>query len=116
MCRVLERFHFAIALVLLSTTQALNAQSTYGSVVGNVVDPQKGVVIGAEVRLTETQTNVARATKTTEFGTYEFVNLNQGTYAVEVNAPGFAVFKTQPFELAARQTIRIDAELRPASV
>ena len=116
MPRLFGKLHFGLAFALFSSTLSLNAQSTYGSVVGNVVDPQKGVVIGADVRLTETQTNVVRVTKTTEVGTYEFVNLNQGIYAVEVTAPGFGVFKTQPFELAARQTIRIDAELRPASL
>jgi hypothetical protein len=68
----------------------VNAQCTYGSVVGNVVDRQKGVIIGAEVRsYKKRQTNVARVTKTTELGTYEFVNLTPGIYAVEVNEPGF---------------------------
>ena len=57
-----------------------------------------------------------RTTQTTALGTYEFVNINQGLYVVEIDKEGFGGYKTQPFEVAARQTVRIDAELRPAGV
>ncbi|HYO83721.1 MAG TPA: carboxypeptidase regulatory-like domain-containing protein, partial [Bryobacteraceae bacterium] len=115
-CTSLHRVAFWLGIATLALSNSLQAQSTYGSVVGNVVDPQKAVLVSAMVRLTETQTNVVRSTKTNDVGTYEFVNLNQGLYVIEVTAPGFGSFRTQPFELAARQTVRIDAELRPASV
>jgi hypothetical protein len=94
----------------------VSAQSTFGGIVGAVTDSQKAVVPGADVKLTEVRTNIARTGKTNELGTYEFVNINQGLYEVEVTKAGFAVFKTQPFEVAARQTVRIDPELRPESV
>ena len=106
----------AAGALLISGPKPANCQSTFGAVVGAVTDSQSAVITSAVVKLTEVQTNVARTTQTTALGTYEFVNINQGLYVVEINKEGFGAYKTQPFEVAARQTVRIDAELRPASV
>jgi carboxypeptidase family protein/TonB-dependent receptor-like protein len=92
------------------------AQSTYGSVVGVVEDANRAAVAGARVTLVEVQTNVTRATTTGSDGSYEFVNLTQGLYRIEVENRGFNKFTTRDFELAARQTVRIDAALAPAGV
>ena len=92
-----------------------SAQSTFGGVVGTVADSQKAIIAGAEVKLTEVRTNLSRSTVTTNFGAYEFVNINQGLYRLDVAKDGFDTFTTQDFEVAARQTVRIDAELRPAN-
>lgn len=104
------------AAIAFCVPSAAPAQSTFGSVVGTVTDSQGAVVTSAEVKLTEVQTNVPRSMQSTNSGTYEFVNLNQGIYVVEVSRTGFAGYKTQPFEVSARQTVRIDAELQPATV
>jgi hypothetical protein len=106
----------AAAALLISISKPANSQSTFGGVVGAVTDSQSAVITSAAVKLTEVQTNVSRNTQTNALGTYEFVNINQGVYVVEIQKEGFGVYKTQPFEVAARQTVRIDAELRPAGV
>jgi hypothetical protein len=119
---VLKRIHvvFPAALTLFALLVSLpdpaSGQSTFGAVVGAVSDPQKAMVPGAHVKLTEVETNVARTTLTNSVGTYEFVNINQGVYVIEVTHPGFAVYRTQEFQVPARQTVRIDAELRTATV
>ncbi len=87
------------------------AQSTYGAVVGTAMDPSGGVLPGASVTLTETQTSIHRAAQTAANGTYEFQNLTQGLYRVEVALDGFRTFVTEPFRVEARQTVRIDARL-----
>ncbi len=101
----------SVAAIWLACSVPAKAQSTFGGVVGTVVDGQKKAVTEAEIKLTELRTNVQRTTVTTNFGTYEFVNINQGLYRLEVLQNRFTVFKTQDFEVAARQTVRIDAEL-----
>ena len=106
----------AAAVLLIACPKPVASQSTFGGVVGAVTDSQNAVITSAAVTLTEVQTNVARNTQTTALGTYEFVNINQGLYVVEIKKEGFGAYKTQPFEVAARQTVRIDAELRPAGV
>jgi hypothetical protein len=105
----------ALALLAFHSLPAYS-QSTFGSVVGAVSDAQSAMIPAAEVKLTETRTNVSRSTQTDTQGTYEFVNLTAGTYVVEVSREGFGAFKTQEFEVAARQTVRIDAQLQPATV
>jgi Carboxypeptidase regulatory-like domain/TonB dependent receptor-like, beta-barrel len=95
---------------------SVSAQSTYGSVVGIVTDANDATVAGAKVTLIEVQTNITRTTTTKDDGTYDFVNLNQGRYRVETEKTGFRKFATKEFELAARQTVRIDAALELAGV
>lgn len=112
--RVFVRLFCCFTLVLTATSS--RAQSTYGSVVGALTDANKAFVAGAKVTLIEVQTNVTRAMAAKEDGTYEFVNLTQGKYRIEVEKAGFQKLTTREFELTARQTVRIDAELAPAGV
>ena len=109
-------FGLAGLLSILFALQPVYAQSTYGSVVGVVEDTNRASVSGAKVTLIETQTNITRTTTTDNKGSYEFVNLTQGLYRVEVENSGFRKFTTKDFELAARQTVRIDATLATAGV
>lgn len=89
----------------------VSAQSTYGAVVGVVTDNTGAVVPGATVTLTEVQTAVARAGVSKENGTYEFLNLTQGLYRVEVELAGFRKFESASFRVEARETKRINASL-----
>jgi hypothetical protein len=104
------------AIVVALAGASASGQSTFGGVVGTVTDSQKAVIAEAEVKLTEVRTNVSHTTVTTSFGAYEFVNINQGVYKLDVSKDSFSTFITQDFEVAARQTVRIDAELRPANI
>jgi hypothetical protein len=103
----------ASAVVILFAVP-LRAQSTYGAVVGVLTDSTKAVVPGAPVTLKEVQTNVTRTTTTAPDGSYEFLNLTQGRYQVQVEATGFNKRATEPFPVAARQTVRLDIELQTA--
>jgi hypothetical protein len=87
------------------------AQSTYGAVVGVVTDNTGAVIPGATVALTEVQTAVARTTISKESGAYEFLNLVQGLYHVEIELSGFRKFASEPFRVEARETKRINAIL-----
>src|SRR5262245_63540317 len=96
----------ALSLSLATFTRQTGiAQSTYGSVVGALTDANNAVVPGAQVKLTEIQTNISRETRTRGDGGYEFVNLTQGRYSIEVEKNGFANLTTRDFELAERQTV-----------
>jgi hypothetical protein len=115
LCRQAADGVLVAVVLVLGCSQALG-QSTFGGVVGTVSDSQNAVIAGAEVKLTEVRTNISRTASTTSFGAYEFVNINQGLYKLDVTKEGFTAFATQNFEVAARQTVRIDAELLPATV
>jgi hypothetical protein len=99
-----------LACVMSSGICAL-AQSTFGSIVGTVKDQSGSVVPGATVTLVNQGSSAKHTGVTSASGSYEFLNLDAGTYQVSITASGF---KDQVFSnlvLQARDTQRIDANL-----
>jgi hypothetical protein len=92
-----------------------DAQSTAGTIVGTVKDPHGAVVAGAIVKLLNTGTNTARSTASGDTGSYQFSNVDVGTYQLEISAAGFEELRFAKFDLGARETRRVDADLRLAS-
>ncbi len=103
----------AAALILcgLGFTVAAHAQSTFGSIVGVVHDASQAVVPGAPVVIRSLEDNSSRSVTSDQNGSFEFVNLKPGDYALSAEAPGFAEFHVRSAELTARQTLRIDVIL-----
>jgi Carboxypeptidase regulatory-like domain len=91
------------------------SQSTFGRIVGAVKDPSGSVVGMAKVTLMNTGTNSESSTVTDSNGGYEFVNVEIGNYRLTVEAPGFQKTEYQAFNLAARDTKRIDISLMVAT-
>ena len=111
-----SRFGCFVALVAtLLFSEMLNGQSTSGTVLGTVKEPSGSVVPMAVVNLTNTGTNAKRSTITGDTGTYQFVNLEVGTYQLTVEAGGFQKAEFSSFDLGGRETKRLDAELKIAS-
>jgi hypothetical protein len=106
----------ALVCALAAVARPAAAQSTYGAVVGVVTDSTDAVLPGAAVTLREVQTNVTRSTTSGADGNYEFLNLTQGRYQVTVEMSGFSRVTTEPFPVAARQTVRIDLEMKTAAL
>lgn len=108
--------HLAVAMVcILGLGQSGLAQSIFGTVLGTVKDPSGALIPEAKVELVNTGTNTSRSVITKPDGSYEFVNTEVGNYRITVEAPGFQTTEYQPFDLAARATVRIDIDLKVAS-
>ena len=73
--------------------------------------PAAPILPGATVTLTEVQTTFARTSVADHTGAFEFQNLTQGLYRLDVMLTGFRKFTTEPFRVEARQTVRVDATL-----
>src|SRR5215472_18751086 len=86
-------------------------QSSYGSFVGTVRDPSGGVVAECTVTIQNTGTGLLRTTRTNQSGSYEFVNVDPGTYKISMQSSGFQEAVYNALVLEARQTIRMDASL-----
>ncbi|MGH9907511.1 MAG: carboxypeptidase-like regulatory domain-containing protein, partial [Pyrinomonadaceae bacterium] len=88
---------FSIIAVLFTALGATAmAQSTTDGAVGGVVkDPQGAVVQGATVTARNEGTNKDSTATTDAEGGFRIVQLQPGSYTVEVNATGFGAF-TQP--------------------
>ena len=94
---------------VLGASVSVDAQSTFGSIVGAVHDTTQAVVPGASVKVRSLEDNSIRSTTSDQNGSFEFVNLKPGNYALSAHAEGFADFQVPSAELSARQTLRIDA-------
>src|SRR5436190_8061468 len=79
----------ATLLSLLFAVSWSWSQTGTSTVRGTITDSQARLVSGATVTLTNTETNAARTTKSTETGTYVFDLITPATYRLEVQAPGF---------------------------
>lgn len=100
----------------LSSPSRADAQVLKGQVLGTIADSTGGVIPGATVLLTETNTNVAREGSTNESGLYVFPNLDPGTYEVDVEMEGFNRAVRGGIVLLPNTTVRIDLEMQPGAV
>src|SRR5215470_2894690 len=97
----------ALVCALLSQMPAA-AQSTFGIIIGTVMDPSGAVVAGASVEAMNQATGAVRQGMTDAEGNYRFLNLDPGTYSITVTIPPFSTQKNQNVLLPARETVRSD--------
>ena len=83
--------YFRPMLVLVLWLFAINAtaQTTSGSISGSVVDAQDQVVPGADIVITNQQTQEVRRTVTNEVGLFAFPALQPGPYTIRAELSGF---------------------------
>jgi hypothetical protein len=104
-------------LFLLATmTVAMQGQSIFGSIVGNVSDSSGAAVVGAKVTVTSNATNEKFSTTTSSIGAYQFAQLPVGVFTVQVNAPGFKVFVAKGVEVHVSTNTSLNASLQPGAV
>src|ERR1700738_4905111 len=65
------------------------AQSTFGSFVGSIKDPQGAVVVGATVKLYRIGTASVQTAVTGADGQYTLLNIEAGSYRMVVEFAGF---------------------------
>src|SRR5690242_15113652 len=102
-----KRAAVLLALTALPSGPALG-QVLYGTLVGNVTDPQQAAVVGAAISIKNNATGYAAETKTDERGTYEFQNLLPGVYDIKVTASGFSSFEAREITIQANNIARVD--------
>ncbi|HEY8223977.1 MAG TPA: TonB-dependent receptor [Pyrinomonadaceae bacterium] len=108
MSRVTKTF---LLFVLLSLALSANAQTHRGTIRGTVSDPNKAVIAGASVKLTNEATNETRLATTGSDGEYTISSLSPGSYGLEVAFTNFATFAQQHIVLNVNQELRVDASL-----
>src|SRR5262249_42876697 len=79
-------------------------------------DQSGAVVVNADVVVTNSGTNVAYKTKTTEAGQFTAPYLESGTYMVDVTATGFGPYRETKVALATGQTLRLEVALKVGAV
>ncbi len=103
------------ALILVAG-QIAAAQSTTGSIYGQVTDPSKAVIVAADVAAVNQATGVSYAGKTDGVGNYTVFNLPPGLYDVSVQKPGFKTAAIKNVRLVIDQKQLINFELKVGAV
>ncbi len=102
---------FALAL-FVSFGQVAKSQSFTSSISGIVTDPTGASVKAAQVELKNMGTNDVRSVQTQENGSFQFNNLNPGTYQITVTAAGFNTFIKSNLILQAQIASTVNVALQ----
>ncbi|MGA7339255.1 MAG: carboxypeptidase-like regulatory domain-containing protein [Terracidiphilus sp.] len=94
----------------------VQAQTSYGSVVGTVTDSTGADVLGAKVSLKNDGTNAAEEAVTGTGGTYSFINLNPGSYSVSIAQAGFESYTQSGIDVQIGGATRVDIVLQVGNV
>lgn len=105
----------AASTVLWHAPQA-PAQSTFGGIVGTILDATGAAVADVVVEARNLEENTTRSTVSNSQGLYQILNLKPGKYELLAKKPGFAVAKVPSVDLDARQTLRADMTLDVANM
>ena len=102
---------FVAGMFGLLLTCTLFAQLPTSSLNGTVTDPQKALVAGAKITITNPATSDTRETMTSSSGSYVVGNLPPGTYNVRVEAKGFTTREFKNVNLEVGRIVTLDAPL-----
>ena len=105
-----------LALLLAAGHAPAAAQAVKGALLGTVTDGSGAAIAGAQVTATEVNTNIGHSAVTNDTGNYVFASLDDGTYTIAVEKPGFKKAVQANVLLAANQSIRTDLRLAPGTV
>ena len=98
-------------LVMLCCCAASYGQAGFATITGRVLDPKGGSVPDITVTATNTETGIARSTKTTSDGLYRFETLPPGIYDVVVDAGGFSKAEAKAIKLQVGENRDINFNL-----
>lgn len=104
-----------LALILLQAIPA-QAQSLYGSVVGQVQDPSGAAIVQSTVTLTNKGTGQTYEAKADEAGRFLIPNVLPGDYDLKVAAPGFKTQNKTDIRVSAGQITRSDFAMEVGAV
>ncbi|MGA2736421.1 MAG: TonB-dependent receptor [Bryobacteraceae bacterium] len=99
-------------IAILLAAASLYAQSTRGSIGGQITDAAKKPVSGAAVTLVNQETNKKHTTVSGPQGDFLVTLLDAGTYRLQVDAPSFRPH-VQDLVLDLNQEIRVEVPLLP---
>ena len=109
--------YFVAVLVMATVVVTVQAQSSVdGAIRGTVSNPNKEVIANADVVIRNTQTNKEAVAHTDDSGGFRVVQLQPGTYSVDVNSPGFAPFTSNQVVVEVGRVTTLDIVLNVGPV
>ncbi len=102
---------YLFLLAALVWTSPVAAQTSFGTILGDVTDESGAVVPGVSVTVTNEGTGNARIVSTNESGGFAVPSLPPAVYSVSAEMPGFSQSQQTGVTLAVNQTLRVDLTL-----
>lgn len=116
LCRT-DLFLLVVVVFLLTSRVAVSqASKTAGTIQGIVLDQTGGAVVGARVRLSNSETNQQRSGATGSKGDFLFTGVPVGVYRLVVEASGFSAYEDDAIESGIGRTTLVMPHLVPATV
>lgn len=110
----MNKITIAILLIFMSAL-IIVAQSTTGKLVGTV-SAADGVVPGATITVTDTQTGKTKTVSATDDGTFNIPQLEFGVYSVKVSANGFKTFIANELKIDAGREYPLNVVLEVGQI
>ncbi|HJQ23075.1 MAG TPA: TonB-dependent receptor [Blastocatellia bacterium] len=94
-----------LLFMLLASGSAALAQTSTGEVNGTITDSAGAAINGSTIKLINQATKIEARTSSNQNGYFIFVNVIPGSYVLKVEAQGFKLAQTAPFDLGVSQTL-----------
>jgi hypothetical protein len=104
-----------IVFLLLAGAGFTEAQTVQGVVVGTIFDSTGAVLTGADVTLTNVDTNISQKAKSGSDGGYRFSLVPSGMYKLDVKASGFTEKQVTDIRVDPSQTVPVNVTLAVAT-
>ena len=105
-----------VALVTTLSSLPLVAQTSFGTILGNVGDESGAVVPGVTVTITNEGTGNSRTVESNDTGGFTLPSLPPAVYSVAAEMAGFSQALQTGVQLAVNQTLRVDLTLKVGEV
>ena len=105
-----EIVFLCVAFLLLGSVLSAQAPGT-GALAGQVFDPTRAVVAGAQVSVVSEETNLSRTARTTPDGVFRVPLLPPGKYSVVVEVPGFKQKTLRAVQVVVSETASVEVDL-----
>src|ERR1700737_2750732 len=97
-----------LGLLLALAPAMIVGQHTSGSIKGPVSDTEGQVIVGAEVTLTNRDTNVVSHAATNGSGGFVFLNIDPGPYTANIKKQGFRTVEIPTLTLTVNQALTLN--------
>jgi len=111
-----SKFLPIFVLIIIVAGRRVEAQTTYGTVVGTARDASGAVVPNVKVTVTDQNSGRTYAAQTDNLGSYHFPTLFPGVYNINAVASGFRPIDIRGIVLQVNQSARFDLALQVGEV
>jgi hypothetical protein len=105
-----------VCFLLIAASSAFAQFLDQGAITGVVQDPSGAVIVGAEITLTNTNTQLQLHGVSNGSGIYNFSPIPIGHYQITVTAPGFEKMTQENISLDVQQRLSIPITLKAGAV